>query len=188
MLLSGGRGVSNAGAPEDFRGRAAAFSAQCFEEIDRLDRAVAGPLLRQRDDTADARRDQDALPEAFLAAAERSPDLGMRIGCVNAIGGKCFHRRRVAFFKQCHQQMLGTDVILTVISAFLLCYAEHASRRRTKVGEHAPYRRENIGATRFERATSSSRTKRSTKLSHAPRNSCGFSQGHTALLSKDPER
>ena len=81
MLLSGGRGVSSGGAPENFGGGAAAFGPQCFEEVDRLDRAVAGPLLRERDDPPYARRDQNAFPEPFVAAAERSPNLGVRVGC-----------------------------------------------------------------------------------------------------------
>lgn len=76
------------------------------------------------------------------------------------------------FFEQCEKQMLGTEVVLIVIAAFLLSGLQNAPRRRTKsreqIGERLSREGKVVGAAGFEPVTSASRTQRSTKLSYAP--------------------
>ena len=54
-LLERRRSVSGRGAPQNFGGRAAAFQPQRFEQVERPDLALAGPLLSQGDDPPNPR-------------------------------------------------------------------------------------------------------------------------------------
>ncbi len=151
---------------------------------------LSSALLRQRNDSANPRRNQNPFPQAILAGAERPANLRVNLGNVDPRSVERPQSCGIALLEQSNQQVLGTDVVMAVVTALLLRYPKHATRRWVKVGKQASFdsaqddsdsaandgdsaadgkgMRRDFGATRFERATSSSRTKRSTKLSHAP--------------------
>lgn len=87
-------------------------------------------LLGQREDLADARRDQNAFPYPVLAGTERSANFCMHFGYVDALGIERAKDRSVAFFEQGDQQVFGADVIVTVVPALLLGYPKDAPRGR----------------------------------------------------------
>src|SRR5579863_2803986 len=81
--------------------------------------------------------------------------------------------------------MLGADVVVTMVTALLFRYTKNAPRSGIEPGKQAlgtVVLGGNFGMTGFEPATSSSRTKRSTKLSHIPRKTPPCSQGKVGLL------
>src|SRR5580704_14512716 len=116
-----GRGSVSGRAPKDLGRRAAALRAQSLEEIDRTYFALPGALFRDRDDPADARRDEDALPKAFLPGAERSAHFRVHLRYVDARGIERAQRQRVTLLEQRNQQMFRSNVVMAMVAALLLC-------------------------------------------------------------------
>jgi hypothetical protein len=53
-------------------------------------------------------------------------NIGVQLARVDAVGIQVMEDLRVAFFEQGHHQVLGTDVVMVVITAFLFGYAQNA--------------------------------------------------------------
>jgi len=88
---------------ENLGGQAAAFGAQGLKEVDGLDFAVPGVGFREGDHFSDARRDQDAFPQPFLAGPETAAHLGMDLSNVDAIGIERAQDPTVALLEQRHE-------------------------------------------------------------------------------------
>jgi hypothetical protein len=58
-----------------------------------------GPF-RDRDDVANARRDQNSIPEPVVAGSECSADFGEKFGRTRSASGETSLHLGVAFFKQ----------------------------------------------------------------------------------------
>src|SRR5579862_3545873 len=130
LLLLGSRGgVSHVlSPPQDLGRQAAALGPKCFKEVVRSDLAVARGLLGEGDDLSQARRHEDSFPHAVVAGSKRAAHF--RVDFANVDPGRVqpMENRRIALFKQGDQQVLGTNVIVTVIAALLLGYTKHAPR------------------------------------------------------------
>jgi hypothetical protein len=72
-------------AAQDLSCQASAFAPQCFKEIERRQIAIACPLLGQRDDFSHARRYQNAFPDAVVAGAHRSANLGVNLADIGTL-------------------------------------------------------------------------------------------------------
>ncbi len=59
-------------------------------------------------------------------APKMTPHVGVQLAHVDTIGVKVVRELRVAFFEQRHHQVLGTDVIMVVVTAFLFGNAQDA--------------------------------------------------------------
>ena len=99
--------------------RAAAFAADRFEQIDRLDLAIAGLLSGQRDDLADTRRQQDTFPDAAFTRTKRPLNLGMNTGkrCVGC--PELFFDRRIVLVEEREEHVFHAHVIMIVVAALL---------------------------------------------------------------------
>src|SRR5579862_8674558 len=65
---------------ERLGGSTATFVADGIEQVDRLDQAfVRGQALGEGDHAPDARRHEDALPQAVLARTEAPPQVGAQL-------------------------------------------------------------------------------------------------------------
>jgi hypothetical protein len=138
--------------------------------MDRFYFAVAGPLLRDRDDFADPRRNQNAFPHAIVAGPQGALDLGMNVRASNVAFAQPLLDRGVMLFEQREKHVLRAHIIMVMVAAFLLGGAKNSARRRAELREQrASLRKEVVGAAGFEPVASASRTQRSTKLSYAPK-------------------
>ena len=118
--LGGCRKVSGY-ASQDLGSLAAALAENRLQQVDRLDRRRrAGDRLGEFEDRPNARRQNDPVPEAILAGAERLPDGGVSRGPRDLPLREVSLDRRVAFLAQRQEQMLGADVIVVVVPALLL--------------------------------------------------------------------
>jgi hypothetical protein len=117
---------------ENFSREASAFRAERFKEIGRRDFSIGGSIFSDGHDLPQARSHEDSFPEPFLAGSERAPDFGVDLASVDSIVGKRAQNVRVALFEQRDQYMFGADVIMVVIAALLLGYAQHAPRGGVK--------------------------------------------------------
>jgi hypothetical protein len=127
-LLYRRRGVSRRGAPQDLGRQAATLGAQSFEEIVGADLSIAGALLRQGEDFADARRHEDSLPYSVLTRTERSANLGVHLAHVDALRFERAQNRAVALFEERDQQVFGADVVVAMVAALLFGYPKDAPR------------------------------------------------------------
>ncbi len=121
-----------------------------------LRRDRCGPISRSParscarvDDSPHARRDQNAFPQTILAGAERSADLGVHLGNVDAVGVEGRQSLWVALLEQCHEQVFGADVIVAVVTALLLGNPKHAPRRGVKVGKQRLWVTRSSGRGRY---------------------------------------
>jgi hypothetical protein len=136
-LLRGGGGVSRDGrAAENLGCHAAAFGAQGFEQIERLDLASAGSLFGDGHDLSNARGEKNALPNAFVAGAEGAPDFGVRLARVDVLRIEGQENSGIMLRQQSFEQVLGADVVVVVVPALLLRGAEYAARGWTKSRKH----------------------------------------------------
>ncbi len=115
---------------------ASAFSAQRFEQIERLDVAVLRTLARPRV-TILRTRGVTRMPSHRRSSPVPSAraDFGVDFADVDAVGVERGHDRRVALLEERDEQMLGADVVMAVIAALLLGYAEHAPRSGVEIAK-----------------------------------------------------
>ena len=108
-------------AREDFGGQAATLGKDGVEEMHGLEFGFGGNRrFGERDHAADARRDEDAVPQPILARTERPPHVDQHVVRLRAARGEARFDRRIAFFDEREQQMTDADVIVVVIPARLL--------------------------------------------------------------------
>jgi hypothetical protein len=89
----------------------------------------------ERDHLTHARRDQDAFPQAVLAGPKAATYLGVDFADVNAVCVERTENTAVALLEQRHEQMLGADVIVAVITALLFRYTKNAPRSGIEPGK-----------------------------------------------------
>jgi hypothetical protein len=85
---------------KNFGRQASALGAEGLEEVDRLDFPIAGVPFSQGDHFPNARRDQDAFPQPFLAGPETATNLGMDLANVDAGGIESPQDTAVALLEQ----------------------------------------------------------------------------------------
>ena len=83
-------------------------------------------ILGERDDFADARRNEDSLPQTVFRRTEDATNFCVQLANIDSVCFEVFKDLRVAFFEQREHQVLGTNVILIVVAALLLCCTQHA--------------------------------------------------------------
>src|SRR5579872_3471197 len=139
--------------------------------FDTAGRALAG----ERADALHARRDDDAFPRMLARSVHRYAQRALDLPRFDAGGREIARDVRGRGDRHREQEMLGAQIVLAGVSAFLLCQGHDGTSRWTKAREHHPsvFRRRSAsqrisGRQDLNLRTSRSRTERSTKLSYTP--------------------
>lgn len=137
-LLRSGSDVTGLRAAQNLGGQTAALRLDRFQQVQRLDRLLAGDIARKRDDFADARRDEDAFPQPVFAGSERAAHFGVHLAYVDSLGFQTLGNAGVMLLEQSDEQMFDSDIVMVVIAALLFGGAQYAPRGWAEFREQLP--------------------------------------------------